>query len=139
MILSNGRKLSLTTKLFSLADLVPSGILAFESVTTAGKLFVEDRFMQLISKRQIKKNHIERFFTKRKGHMGVLVKTVSTLRQDIFRRLKWCRTKSRSISPNVWAMPACSLAMARWSRLIWPLKKPLHHFRSPRPVAGLQL
>jgi hypothetical protein len=133
MILSNGRKLSLTTKLFSLADLVPSGILAFESVTTAGKLFVEDRFMQLISKRQIKKNHIERFFTKRKGHMGVLVKTVSTLRQDVFGELK------RPISLNAWAMPPCFLAMARWSRLIRPLKKPLHNSRYFLPMAGLQI
>jgi hypothetical protein len=133
MTLSIGRKPSLTTNIFSLAALVPSGILVFEPVTTARKLFIEDRFMQLIFKRQIKKKQIARFFTKRKGHMGVLVKTVSTLRQDVFGELK------RPISLNAWAMPPCFLAMARWSRLIRPLKKPLHNSRYFLPMAGLQI
>ncbi len=88
MALTIGKKLGLSTVLFSLAALVPFVILGVMAVSTARDSFIEDRFAQLQSVRGIKKAQIEKFFEERKGDMGVLVETVSTLRNEAFDKLE---------------------------------------------------
>ncbi len=88
MALTIGKKLGLSTVLFSLAALVPFVILGVMAVSTARDSFIEDRFAQLQSVRGIKKAQIEKFFEERKGDMGVLVEIVSTLRKEAFDKLE---------------------------------------------------
>ena len=72
MQLSLTKKLSLTTILLCLAATVPFGILAYLSVHTARDSFVQDRFDQLVSIREIKKGQIARYFADRQKDAQVL-------------------------------------------------------------------
>ncbi|CCK82276.1 methyl-accepting chemotaxis sensory transducer [Desulfobacula toluolica Tol2] len=87
MNLSIGKKMGLNTLIFSLVAIVPFVILGVMAVKTAQQSFVESKFEQLSSVRSIKKGQIEKFFKEREGDMGVLVETVSTLRQEAFAKL----------------------------------------------------
>lgn len=74
MSMSVGRKLSIITLIFSLAAIVPFGILAYESIRTARESFIHDRFEQLESIRSIKSNQIHGYFDERLGDVGLLAK-----------------------------------------------------------------
>ena len=79
--LTVGKKMVLSTVLFSLAAVVPFLILGYMAVSTARDSFIQDKFEQLISIREIKKSQIEDFFQKRKGDITVLTETASNFRQ----------------------------------------------------------
>ncbi len=96
MALTVGKKLGLSTVLFSLAALVPFVVLGMMAVSTARDSFIEDRFAQLESVRGIKKAQVEKFFGERKGDMGVLVETVQTLRKEAFDKLTAVREVKRA-------------------------------------------
>ena len=95
MALTIGKKMGINTILFSLAAIVPFTIISIMAVSTARDSFVHDKFEQLISIRGIKKAQIEKFFDERKGDMGVLVETVSTLRKEAFDKLTAVREVKR--------------------------------------------
>jgi methyl-accepting chemotaxis protein len=88
MAMTIGKKLSLSTVLFTLAALVPFVILGIMAVQTAQQSFISSKFEQLNSIRGIKKGQIESFFNERQGDMGVLVETVGTLRKEAFAKLE---------------------------------------------------
>ncbi len=88
MALTVGKKMALNTVLFSLAAIVPFVIMSTMAVKTARDSFISGKFEQLTSVRGIKKAQIESFFQEREGDMGVLVETVSTLRQEAFAKLE---------------------------------------------------
>lgn len=96
MRLSIGRKLGLNTIVFSLAAIVPFVIMSVMAVKTARESFIECKFDQLISIREIKKKQIENFFKEREGDMGVLAETVATLRKEAFDKLTAVREVKRS-------------------------------------------
>jgi len=88
MQLTVGKKLGINTLLFSLAALVPFLVLAYMAVTTAQESFIQDKFEQFVSIREIKKGQIENFFAEREGDMAVLVETVATLRREALAKLQ---------------------------------------------------
>lgn len=88
MALTVGKKLALSVVIFSLAAIVPFAILGIMAVSTARDSFIQDKFEQLTSIRGVKKVQVEQFFEERKGDMGVLVETVSTLRKEAFDKLE---------------------------------------------------
>jgi methyl-accepting chemotaxis protein len=90
-----GKKLGINTILFSLAAIVPFSVISIMAVSTARDSFVHDKFEQLTSIRGIKKAQIEKFFAERRGDMGVLVETVSTLRKEAFEKLTAVREVKR--------------------------------------------
>ncbi len=87
MKLSIGKKLGLNTVIFSLVAIIPFVIMGIMAVNTARHSFIQDKFEQLISIREIKKGEIERFFKERQGEMDVLVETVGTFRKNAFDKL----------------------------------------------------
>ena len=95
MAMTIGKKLNLSTLLFTLAALVPLGILAFMAVSTARRSFIQERFSQLQSVRDIKKSQIEKFFENRESDMNVLVETVSTFRHEAIQKLTAVREVKR--------------------------------------------
>ncbi len=95
MAMTIGRKLNLSTILFTLAALVPLGILAFMAVSTARGSFVQERFSQLQSVRDIKKFQIDKFFESRKRDMEILVETVRTFRHEAIQKLTAVREVKR--------------------------------------------
>ena len=102
MKLSFERQMTLSTVLFSLAAVVPFLIICVLAVTTARNSFVQDKFEQLTSIREIKKSQIERFFEARKNDMSVLVETVGTLRKDALGKLEAVRqTKKNQIESYI--------------------------------------
>lgn len=90
-----GKKLNLSTLLFTLAALVPIGVLAVMAVSTARGSFIQERFSQLQSVRDIKKSQIEKFFENREGDMNVLVETVRTFKHEAFQKLTAVREVKR--------------------------------------------
>jgi methyl-accepting chemotaxis protein len=72
MNLTIGKKLALSTILFSLAAILPFLIMSQQAVRTARQSFIQDRFAQLESIREIKKNQIERYFAERMSDISVL-------------------------------------------------------------------
>jgi methyl-accepting chemotaxis protein len=88
MNLSIGKKMGLNTLLFSIVALIPLIILGVMAVRTAHESFIQNKFDQLVSIREIKKTQIEDFFKEREGDMGVLVEMVNTLRREAFAKLE---------------------------------------------------
>ena len=72
MKLTIGKKLGLSTILFSLVAILPFLIMSLQAVSTARQSFVQDRFAQLESIREIKKGQIEKYFAERMGDISVL-------------------------------------------------------------------
>ena len=73
MAMTIGKKLNLSTLLFTLVALVPLGVLAIMAISTARNSFIQERFSQLQSVRDIKRSQIQKFFEDREADMGVLV------------------------------------------------------------------
>ena len=85
------KNMSLRAKLITLfltVGLVPLLITAIISTFQASDALMDQSYNQLKSMRNIKKGQIGQYFTERKGDMGVLVETVSTLRTEAFRKLE---------------------------------------------------
>ena len=94
--------MKLSTKLvasFVACGLIPLGVVAFMSYSTAnsgmatitqrgGQGLEDGAYHQLVALRDVKKAQIEKYFTERKGDMGVLVETVGTLRHEAFNKLR---------------------------------------------------
>ncbi|MFH2035600.1 MAG: methyl-accepting chemotaxis protein [Candidatus Zixiibacteriota bacterium] len=80
-----GKKLLL---LFLGVGILPFAIIALISLTKSDSALSDKAFNQLTMAREIKKVQIENFFSERKGDMGVLKETVSTLRREAFAKLK---------------------------------------------------
>ena len=95
MKLTIGKKLAISTVLFSLAAIVPFLFVSLMSVSTAKNSFIQDKFEQLESIRGVKKAQLEKYFQDRKGDMGVLVETVGTLRHEAFQKLEAVREIKR--------------------------------------------
>ncbi|MEE4359392.1 MAG: methyl-accepting chemotaxis protein [Desulfococcaceae bacterium] len=82
--------------LFLLTGLLPLFIVGAWSSKLATDALMEKSFNQLEAIREIKKNQIEKYFSERKGDMGVLVETVETLRQNAFEKLAVVQELKRS-------------------------------------------
>ncbi|MBI9079650.1 MAG: methyl-accepting chemotaxis protein [Pseudodesulfovibrio sp.] len=74
--------------LFMLIGLVPLILAGWWSVRIASNALMENSYAQLEGVRGIKKKQIESFFGERKGDIGVLVETVSTLRTESMSKLE---------------------------------------------------
>ena len=72
MALSVGKKMGLSTLLFSLTAIVPFVILAIMAVSTAQQSFIDNKLESLTTVAAIKKSQIERFFNERVGDAKVL-------------------------------------------------------------------
>ena len=102
--------MTLGTKLvasFLGCGLIPLGIVAYLSYTTAntGMTTINQRgeegleknaYNQLVALRDVKKAQIETYFDERKGDMGVLTETVSTLRQEALNKLIAVRASKKA-------------------------------------------
>jgi methyl-accepting chemotaxis protein len=75
------------TVLFVLVGLIPLALIGWWSSRLAQNALMDKSYAQLEAVREIKKNQIQKFFNERKGDMGVLVETVSTLRKATFEKL----------------------------------------------------
>lgn len=82
--------------LFLIVGLVPIAIVGLQSTSKAKDALMESSFNQLEGVRGIKKVQIEEFFAQRKGDMGVLVETASTLRVEAFTKLIAIRETKRA-------------------------------------------
>lgn len=74
--------------LFLIIGLVPLIAAAWWSLSVATDALMQNSTCQLQGVRSIKKGQIESFFGERKGDMGVLVETVSTLRSEAVSKLE---------------------------------------------------
>ncbi len=74
--------------LFILIGLVPLLLGGWWAVRIASSALMANSYGQLEGVRGIKKAQIENYFGERKGDMGVLVETVSTLRTEALRKLE---------------------------------------------------
>ena len=95
MAMTIGKKLNLSALLFTLVALVPLGVLAIMAISTARDSFIQERFSQLQSVRDIKRSQIQKFFEDREADMDVLVETVSTFRHEAFQKLTAVREVKR--------------------------------------------
>ncbi len=75
------------TALFLIIGLIPLTLAGWWSVKAAGNALMHKSYEQLEGAREIKKKQIESYFRERKGDMGVLVETVSTLRNEAISKL----------------------------------------------------
>ncbi len=82
-----GRKLGIATLLFSLAAIIPFTTLAILSVETARDSFIQDRFEQLRSIREIKRTQLQNHFLKKRQDMKVLAETVKSYENGAFEKL----------------------------------------------------
>lgn len=73
--------------MFLIVGMLPMGVVAWYGNINATDSLMKQSFNQLDSIRKIKKSQIERYFSEREGDMGVLVKTVQTLRTEAFNKL----------------------------------------------------
>jgi methyl-accepting chemotaxis protein len=83
-------KWSLKIKLlvaFLCVGIIPFAVMAVVALTKSDSALHDQAFAQLEAVRGIKKAQIERFFDERRGDMGVLVDTVTALRDGGFDRL----------------------------------------------------
>ena len=88
MQLSIGKKMILIMVVFSLAAIIPFCVMGYLAVDTAQSSFVESKFQQLVSMREIKKSQMERFFAAREADLSVLMETVAGLRQQAIDKLQ---------------------------------------------------
>ena len=92
------RDWKLGTKLvvaFLLVGLLPAAVIGFSALSTSSEALSNSAFNQLNGVREIKKKQIESFFAERRGDMGVLLETVSTLRQEAINKLVAVRENKR--------------------------------------------
>ena len=72
---------------FLLVGIIPFAVAAVISMTQSSRALSEKAFNQLEAVREIKKAQIERFFSERRGDMGVLMETVGSYYQSAFDKL----------------------------------------------------
>jgi methyl-accepting chemotaxis protein len=82
--------------LFLLTGLIPLAIVGWFASQQTSEALMNASFNQLSAIREIKKAQIEKFFGERKGDMGVLMETVSTLRTESFSKLTGIRDTKKS-------------------------------------------
>ncbi|MCP4387435.1 MAG: methyl-accepting chemotaxis protein, partial [Gammaproteobacteria bacterium] len=95
----NTRGTTLRIKLgiaFLIVGVLPAGLIGLLSLKEASETIERQAFNQLESIRSIKKAQIDRFFNERQGDAGVLVDTISTLRQESMKKLSAVRETKRS-------------------------------------------
>ena len=88
MNLNNIRMKPKLIALFLLIGLIPLFLSILVSIKNSSDTIRTLAFNQLKSVKEIKKSQIEKFFEERKGDMGVLVDTVSILKQNAFNQLE---------------------------------------------------
>ncbi len=74
--------------LFVVVGIVPLALISWWGSRLSTQALMQKSYGQLEAVREIKKNQIEKFFNERKGDMGALIETVSTLRKDTFEKLE---------------------------------------------------
>ncbi len=74
--------------LFLVVGIIPLIVVGWWSARLATESLMEKSYGQLESVRGIKKAQIEKFFDERKGDMGVLMETVSILKQNAFQNIE---------------------------------------------------
>ncbi len=74
--------------LFLAVGIIPLVIVGWWSSNLAKQSLMEKSYGQLQSVREIKKGQIEKFFSERKGDIGVLKETVGTLRSEAFKKFE---------------------------------------------------
>ena len=85
---------------FILIGLVPFAVIGAISLFKSQDSLEKASFNQLLGVREIKKRQIENFFTERKGDMGVLTETVSTLRREANQKLSAVRDIKKTLITN---------------------------------------
>ncbi len=86
------------TALFLLVGIIPFGVISTISYVKSSNALSRAAYDQLKSMRAVKKAQITRFFEERKGDMGVLVETVSTMRKQGIDKLEAIRNnKARAV------------------------------------------
>ncbi|GBC59707.1 hypothetical protein DENIS_0648 [Desulfonema ishimotonii] len=86
--LSIGKKITFITVIFSLAAIVPLFFMGFMAVSSARQSFVQDKFQQLVSIREIKNAQIQSYFNERRNDTEVLLGTIKSLRDAAAEKLK---------------------------------------------------
>ena len=79
-----GTKLMLTLLAIGV---IPFAAIGIYSLLSSSQALTEQTYNQLDSIREIKKDQVERFFSERRGDMGVLVDTVSAMTWEAFQKL----------------------------------------------------
>ncbi|MCP4349025.1 MAG: HAMP domain-containing protein [Desulfobacterales bacterium] len=74
--------------LFLAVGILPLSVVGILSGYLSQKALMDKSFAQLEAVRGIKKSQVQKFFKERKGDMGGLVETVSTLRREAFAKLE---------------------------------------------------
>jgi methyl-accepting chemotaxis protein len=93
------KNMKLGTKLllaFLAVGVIPLATVGLITLNKAGNSISQQAFNQLDSMRAIKTAEINKFFTERQDDMGVLVKTVETLRKEAFDKLTAVREVKRA-------------------------------------------
>jgi len=83
--------MKLGTKLlvmFLSVGIIPFAVISLISLNKSGNALSQQAFNQLDALKGIKTGQIEQYFAERKGDLGVLVETVSTLRRETFQKLE---------------------------------------------------
>ncbi|PLX49172.1 MAG: methyl-accepting chemotaxis protein [Desulfobulbaceae bacterium] len=83
MSMSIGKKLNINTLTLSIIALSAFLVMGVSAVLTARDSFIQNKFEQFSSIREIKKNQIEGFFRERQGDMEVLVAMVGALQDQL--------------------------------------------------------
>jgi methyl-accepting chemotaxis protein len=86
--------------LFVSVAMLPLLVTAWQASNQAQDALMASAYNQLKSVRQIKSVQIDKYFSERKGDMGVLMETVSTLRHEAFSKLGAIRTIKRTQITN---------------------------------------
>ncbi len=81
---------------FLCVGLIPFAVIGFVAVKNSSTALEHSAFNELEAVRGIKKAQIESFYAKRKGDMGVLMETVSTLREEAVSKLVAVRDVKKS-------------------------------------------
>ena len=82
--------------IFLLVGIIPLICVGWWSSHLAKKALMTQAYDQLKAMREVKKAQVQRFFAERQGDMGVLVETVSTLRNEAFEKLTAVREVKRA-------------------------------------------
>ncbi len=94
MGMSNIRKKFLIA--FLAMGLVPFVVIAGLFLIYSNNTLIDQAFAQLESIREVKKSHIQGFFTERKGDMTALVEMVSALNRSAYRKLETVQDMKKS-------------------------------------------
>jgi len=87
----NLKNLAMQPKLIGLMliiSLIPLSIVAFFSAQSASDALLKGSYNQLTAMREVKRSQLERFFSERKGDMGVLMETTAALLHSETKKLQ---------------------------------------------------